>query len=1023
MLYPKNQARELSDELFRNPTAEYRAAPFWAWNAHPEKEELSRQIDVFRKMGFGGFHMHVRSGMDIEYLSEAFFDRIRHCVGEAEARGMLAWLYDEDRWPSGAVGGKLTKKPANRQHYLLWTRIPYCGKITKRALTASGSNYAERTENGTLLARYAVTLNADGTLASYRRLADGDAAGADTWYAYVETPSPNPWYNGETYADLLNPEVTKQFVAMTHETYRREVGEKFGKSIPAIFTDEPQMAQKRCLSSALEGEDATLPWTPDMERDFQSETGADLLARLPEVFWDLPEGAPSELRWMFHNYVSERFARSFADVCGKWCAENGLPLTGHVMREPTLASQTGATGETMRSYRSFTIPGIDMLRDSREYTTAVQCRSAVRQYGREAMTSEEYGVTGWNFDFAGHKRQGDWQAALGVTVRVPHLAFYSMRGEAKRDYPASIGYQSPWCAEYARVEDHFARVATALTRGTATARVAVVHPIESYWLSFGPDGESAARKTYLEQSFLDLTEWLLFGGVDFDFLSEALLPDLCLTGGNPLTVGKMRYDAVIVPPLLTLKASTIDRLEAFVKAGGELIFTSDQPPYCDAKPSDRIAAAFRLAKHLPFDRTAILEAADPYRTVELTEDGERATGLLCALRRDETCQWLFLAQGRAERYDGEKCVGVTLRGKFDVEEYDTATGEHRPIHAAVADGKTTFFRKMADCDSLLCRLTERKEDRPACVEKPTVPARPLQLPEQFHYTTDEANVLLIDAAEYALDGETWQPRTEILRLDNACRRRLGLPTRESAFVQPWAVGKETPTHTLALRFTVRNESHPVCAKFAVELADGMKLTLNGKAVDLTPDGYYVDRVISTVPLPELRTGDNLFELTMPFGKTTNVEWCYLVGKFGVRVEGDRAVLTDLPEMLTAGDLAGQGFPFFGGNLTYEWDAETDGTPVCLSLPGFGGTYVRVLADGTERAWIAYPPYRAEFALPAGKHTFALSLCVPRTNAFGPVHNYRSSAAMAAPNHWRTDGEKWSDDYLLTPQGIWKDGKS
>jgi hypothetical protein len=78
MFYKKNQAPKLTDELFKNPTAEYRGTPFWAWNGHPEAEELTRQIETFKEMGFGGFHMHVRSGMDVEYLTPEFFANIRH---------------------------------------------------------------------------------------------------------------------------------------------------------------------------------------------------------------------------------------------------------------------------------------------------------------------------------------------------------------------------------------------------------------------------------------------------------------------------------------------------------------------------------------------------------------------------------------------------------------------------------------------------------------------------------------------------------------------------------------------------------------------------------------------------------------------------------------------------------------------------------------------------------------------------------------------------------------------------------
>lgn len=62
MLYKKNSEKALSDALFKNPTSEYRGAPFWSWNCKLSEQELLWQIDVLKRMGFGGFHMHPRSG-------------------------------------------------------------------------------------------------------------------------------------------------------------------------------------------------------------------------------------------------------------------------------------------------------------------------------------------------------------------------------------------------------------------------------------------------------------------------------------------------------------------------------------------------------------------------------------------------------------------------------------------------------------------------------------------------------------------------------------------------------------------------------------------------------------------------------------------------------------------------------------------------------------------------------------------------------------------------------------------------
>ena len=67
---------------------------------------------------------------------------------------------------------------------------------------------------------------------------------------------PDPWYNDQTYVDTLNPAAIRKFVEVTYEAYFREVGSEFGKTIPAIFTDEPQFTRKSALKFAREKRDA-----------------------------------------------------------------------------------------------------------------------------------------------------------------------------------------------------------------------------------------------------------------------------------------------------------------------------------------------------------------------------------------------------------------------------------------------------------------------------------------------------------------------------------------------------------------------------------------------------------------------------------------------------------------------------------------------------------------------------------------------------------------------------------------------
>lgn len=80
MLYPKNKSGVLDKALFENPTSEYRGTPFWAWNCKLTPELLTGQIEILKEMGFGGFHMHSRTGMATPYLSGEFMALVKACV-------------------------------------------------------------------------------------------------------------------------------------------------------------------------------------------------------------------------------------------------------------------------------------------------------------------------------------------------------------------------------------------------------------------------------------------------------------------------------------------------------------------------------------------------------------------------------------------------------------------------------------------------------------------------------------------------------------------------------------------------------------------------------------------------------------------------------------------------------------------------------------------------------------------------------------------------------------------------------
>ena len=1013
MLYESNKKQQkLSDELFRSPGKEYRGAPFWAWNCALEEGELCRQIDIFKEMGLGGFHMHVRTGLESKYLSDEFMSLVRSCVDHAKRRDMLAWLYDEDRWPSGAAGGIVTKDRSLRERFICYT----CNE-----------NYTPAAEDFRLIARFDIKLGEDKALASYKMLGEGEAAEGTLWQVWCEVSPDQPWYNGQGALDVMSPKAVKKFIEVTHDKYKDWVGDEFGKTVPAIFTDEPHFYFKETLPFADSKKDVRLPWTEGFEEIFEKTYGYSIVEKLPELLWDLPEGKVSLARYHYHDLTTELYVRTFCDQCGDWCDENGISFTGHMMRESTLELQTSALGEAMRCYRNFHIPGIDMLVERIEFATAKQAQSVVHQYGREAMMSELYGVTGWDFDFRGHKRGGDWQAALGVTVRVPHLSWVSMKGNAKRDYPASISYQSSWCREYGYVEDHFARVATAMSRGVPMVRVGVIHPIESYWLHWGPEEQTNLVRSCMDANFESLISWLLCGSIDFDFISESLLPEQCESASAPLQVGKMAYDVIIVPECETLRSTTLDRLETFRAAGGKLLFIGAAPKYEGAVPSERGAKLYAESESISLNRSALLSTLNPYRNLEIRNArGELSGDLIHQLRRDNTGAWLFLSHfGKPRNTDipSKDRYKVSLLGRYQPKLYDTLTGEISELSYRTEGAFTVIDLMLYDHDSALVFFEDAPADAPLSRVIETKKAETVKLPrisEWADYTLDEPNVFVLDMAYPKLDDGEFEELEEVLRADERFRTRLGLPDRRQKVCQPWAITDHTCDHTITLKFEFESAIEVEGAALALEDADIAEITINGEPLTEKVDlGYFTDRSIRKLAIPTIKAGKTEIVIKLPFGARTDTENCFIIGNFGVEVLGRARRIVELPKKLAFDDITRQGLAHFGGVLTYKLECETneDGE-LCIRTPHYRAAVLKISLDGGEERTIAYPPYEASLGfVAAGKHEIEIKACISRNNAFGTLHHADRYLPYNAPATWFSGGAEWTYEYRLREEGL------
>lgn len=272
---------------FASPSSRYRGKTFWAWNGELEEGEFRRQIRVMQRMGFGGFFMHARVGLATPYPSSEYMDLTRACIDEAKRLGLEAWLYDEDRWPSGFAGGLVTREERFRERALV------CEKLSQRTYRCVAGDVAV----------FAASWQGEG-LESYRRL-EGRAAGRRDEQLLrfrVAIAPTHANYNNASYVDTMNREAIAKFIAVTHARFGREIGEEFGRTLPGIFTDGP--CYSHSFPSVFEAEPQHLPWTEALPRVFQQRYGYDILGHLPELVFDTLTEPVSQPRWHYHDCIT-----------------------------------------------------------------------------------------------------------------------------------------------------------------------------------------------------------------------------------------------------------------------------------------------------------------------------------------------------------------------------------------------------------------------------------------------------------------------------------------------------------------------------------------------------------------------------------------------------------------------------------------------------------------------------------------------------------------------------------------------
>ena len=1040
---------------FAAPGAEWRGKPFWSWNGELREEELVRQVEVMKEMGLGGYFMHSRAGLITEYLGDEWFDLINAVADAGEKLGMESWLYDEDRWPSGSAGGKVTVDEQYRKKSLyVFESAPEKAELNDQTIAL----YAAKVDGINVWAyeqldRAEIACNhclgrAVKAVADKLEPTVADQPGEWKVLRFAIVPDvPNSNYNGTTYIDTMSYKAVYKFIDMTHEEYKRRCGDRIGRSIKGIFTDEPHRGH--CFDNRREHDgviSCAMAWTDDIFEEFNKRYGYDARPILPELFYRFEGKQVAPVKLHYIDLANNLFIERFAMPINQWCRANGIEFTGHVLHEDSLMNQTVPNGSLMRFYEHMGYPGVDCLTEhNRCYWIVKQLSSAARQLDKKWLLSELYGCTGWQFNFKSHKAVGDWQALFGINLRCQHLSWYTMEGESKRDYPASILHQSPWYRDYAAVEDHFARMGVILSAGRPDCDVLLLNPIESLWCqaylgwaqwisNVSPDVAP------YEQRYAQLFHMLTDNHVDFDYGEEQIMRDKWSLstdqdGNVLLKIGNATYRTVLVTNMLTIRPTTLAILQAFRDAGGQVIFAGELPAYVDAVASDAPAKLAESCCRVGYDEneilTAIRAASQSFADIrDANGDVERA--VFVQVRRDVDGEGSVAAVVLNTDREGAR-KDLTLRlavpAGMSVEEWDLESGKRYNVKVNWKDGIAEIGFDIYAAGTRCFVLTKTREQLPV---QPAYAVRQLlEITEaDFSPVLDEQNVCVLDYCRWKwADGE-WSEPAEALRIDRQVRDAVGIERRGGEMLQPWfaKLNYTQKYGEIELEYEFYIDELPEGQVFlAGERPETNAYSINGVALSNTDiNDFWVDDCFKKMYIPKdaLVLGRNVVSVKVNFMRTTNIEAIYLVGDFGVALsEVNKRTLVAAPAQIGLGNYASYDMPFYTGSMTYRILPEMyaglvleEGDRVMLSAAFTGGCFKVLTEDGAVQV-CGWDPYKADVteAVKAGQ---SIDLCVvgTRKNVFGPLHQLPAIAGACGPGNFVTGGAAWTDEYVLIDSG-------
>lgn len=633
---------------FKTPSPTYGPSILWGWEGPMSKEVIVRDLDHFKSLNIRSVNIEAGYDLPVPYLSDGYFDLIRFTVEQAKQRGMVIWMIDESKYPSGFAGGKFSKERPDLTMQGL--------DFYKRVNLVSGQTFSEAVPPQVLSA---IAVNKETGICRLLKIEQGQLQWTApegnwqillVWHRFrtsVTRAGNNPTHGKDTVnalCDYLNPVAVRQFIEFTHEQYKKHVGNEFGKTFLGFRGDEPDYG--------------FVPWTPALPSEFMKKKGYDVHPWVASFLVRTPTDSMLRVKADYWDVWSDMFGEKFFKVQADWCAANNLSYMTHLNHEDKMMALAQSSGDFFENLRHVQVPGVDAIwnqiwpgkiADFPKYASSV-----AHVYGRQQAMSESFAAynTPPNVDQA--KWVTDYQFVRGINL------FEWMY------WPASTRNNSNprgwFCDEkFPQVALYSNRVSYLLSNGRPAANIAVYYPTGSEWL-----GDQKA-----DSSALYLCRTLLGNQYDFDFIDDyAILNVLELKDKGLLNKSGQVYQTVIIPSVTAMPKAVLDKLKNFAAQGAKVFFTGQLPSLIVEQTFRNAGSSYNFDWANAEQDNLLSQLPEPDFKLEQATDSIKYTH-----RKFTDGELYFIFN------EGETSVetNLTLSGKGKIQQWDALSGEIKKI--------------------------------------------------------------------------------------------------------------------------------------------------------------------------------------------------------------------------------------------------------------------------------------------------------------------------------------------------------